>query len=181
MSDINRLLLFPESGALPENIQELVAATLSDMQFTGDAIDDSSVQFYVGTRFLDHMTFLGCSPAIALSPDEGDDYCFVKMGSLTEQYELIAGRNAVVPKCKQCDQKKENWRALITDDDFCSNCSNSDQASNLAWRRTAAMVRYCVEVMHIYPHEAIPSPEIMSRLESACGLPWRHAYIQADC
>jgi hypothetical protein len=46
------------------------------------------------------------------------------------------------------------------------------------WRRQGALSRWVIEILNIYPREAVPSAILLTALENASGVEWRYAYLQ---
>lgn len=183
---MNRLLLYAKesgfAGEVTTAIREALTASGFISSMLGEDIQTEFQDFYTGDRFIDYLTFLGCSPAIALSPEDGESFCFIRLTQPAAQDVLYYGNNTRAPHCRRCKQAKENWQEIERNkDDFCHQCGADEWHKNLVWRRTGALSRLTVEVMHIYPHEAVPSPLLLDILKQASEVEWAYAYLQKDC
>lgn len=182
---MNRLLLYVKQGELPQDSDYRVIDVLEKLQFTGERFSSeeahsSNVNFYVGERFIDHITFLGCSPAIALSPEDGEQFCFVCVNELSDKPRLYYGSNTPAPHCRQCKETREDWKLMLDDGDtFCTRCNMQERQQSLVWRKMAAISRLAIEIMHVYPHEAVPSPHLLEELAKVTNVEWAYAYLQA--
>jgi hypothetical protein len=113
-----------------------------------------------------------------LTPEESDQYCYVHISKPDTLPRLYSGINTVPPRCSECGEIKNNWQQCGRGD-FCETCSLEDRQTLLSWRRRGALSRWVIEVMHIYPHEAVPSSLLLMSLENVTGVEWGYAYLQA--
>ncbi|TNG00502.1 MAG: hypothetical protein EP297_03625 [Gammaproteobacteria bacterium] len=139
----------------------------------------------VGSAFLELVTFLGCSPNISLAPqdDTGQGFCFIRLHKFNVLPRLFSGSNSVAPHCKRCHQKRNEWFEILetrNEAGLCTQCTRMDLVDLLTWRKRAALTQLAIEVMNIYPHEAVPSPILIGQLEKYSGVRWGHAYLQED-
>jgi hypothetical protein len=109
----NRLLLYAKPGGLSSDCVSVLLKPLTDIGFIGNGCHESNNDYLPGDRFMDHVTFLGCSPSIALSPEDGDNYCFIRIHEAAKVPVLYAGKNTPAPYCPQCQQTKDDWQAWV--------------------------------------------------------------------
>ena len=174
----SRLMLFCGSGQLKSTNTDLLVDILAEIGMIGNRVENSDHDFIPGDRFIDHVSFLGCSPNIALTPEESEQYCYVHINTPDSRPRLYSGINTVPPRCSECGQIKNNWQQC-EQPGFCEHCSIEDLQTRLMWRRKGALSRWVIEIMHIYPHEAVPSSLLLRSLENVTGVEWRYAYLQA--
>ena len=175
---LNRLALYAGSGEFTHSNPGELVATLAANGFVGDSLDNDEESFYPGERFIEFVTFLGCSPSIALSPDEGPDYCLVHIAAMTPQPRLHMGMNTLAPKCSRCAQVRNDWQHCERPD-YCSQCNLQERQHLFAWRRRGLLSRWVITLANIYPHEAVPTPQLMTLLADVSGQEWGYAYLQA--
>jgi len=120
---------------------------LHDCGFIGDAFSNgSTADFLIGERFLQLITFMGCSPHIELTPPaDGRSFCHVRIRGPLDQPLLLAGGNAQAPRCPSCRGRIEPWRELL--DEWhnqaaspivtCPHCGEKQRPMELNWRRQA--------------------------------------------
>ena len=171
------LILYAGSGYLRPDTMALLTRTMASTGLTGRRIGQSSFEFLPGDRFLDHISFLGCSPNIALSPEEGEHYCYIRLHEPQSRPVLLSAGNTQPPRCRSCQRTLDEWWQC-TAPDFCSQCSLEERQDSLNWRRRGAISRCRIEIMNVYPHEAVPSPNLLLFLKDASGVEWRYAYLQ---
>ncbi len=172
-----RLLLYAGTGTPVSNDPDVLVKTMTGLGLVGGKLEHSLTDYLPGERFLDHITFLGCSPNIALSPEEGKSYCYIHFSEMRPSPVLYASTNTVPPRCRQCEQVMRDWRDC-SEPAFCSRCSVEARQDNLMWRRQGALSRWVIEILNIYPREAVPSAILLTALENASGVEWRYAYLQ---
>lgn len=182
MSDsvrMNRLLLYARTRVLPGRPATELVEPLRDIGLISQLHDDQSNDYLVGEGFVSLVSFLGCSPDIALTPDEGTRYCYVCLHDSTSAPTLYRGVNTRPPHCRSCRQARQDWQAC-EQADYCRSCSIDDRLVNLQWRRLGALSSWVIEIMNVYPHEAVPSSQLLTFLGTVTGHEWGYAYLQAE-
>ena len=139
--------------------------------------------FMSGERFLDVITFMGCSPDIRLDPDEhGKPFCHIR---LSQKHDTTCryGEHAHTPRCKHCGSAINDWKERIatwsptSDDNWrCNNCGNVEPPWNYNWRKSAGFACCFLEITNIYPKEAIPQPSLLDNLKRITGIDWQYFY-----
>jgi len=171
-----RLLLYAKPGQLSIDKSNTLIEPLSKLGFLGDAIPAAKADYYVGAAFTDLITFLGCSPEIVLSPQDGENYCFIHLHEFTARPVIYQGKNTRPPFCKQCKQDQVVWQNAEKKN-YCDQCTLDDRATNWVWKKTGVLSRLAISVFNIYPHEAVPSAQLLNSLSDISGVAWGHAYI----
>ena len=192
-----KLVLAPvDPEFVPPDVDGLLSA-LDRLGFLGTPFALAGRTHYqAGERFLDLITFLGCSPVISLVPPDAstdpaahaDAFCHIGLWYAGEQPLFVGGRNTTPPRCPNCRQREETWQALIADwrsspDAYrwrCPGCGHRAQAFELDWRQSAGFGRFLVEVWGIHPAEAVPGDALMDTLRRSTGEPWSYFYWQGD-
>ncbi|MES9844465.1 MAG: hypothetical protein ABW162_13635 [Candidatus Sedimenticola sp. PURPLELP] len=179
-----KLLLHPPADNLPEDL-DVFARGLYEIGLIGDPINSAERTFQAGERFLQLITFLGCSPYVRFEPDNDQDadFCYIRLSGPYHELRLRKGSNTQRPGCPNCrrkisdaDSMIENWlesgQACT-----CPLCGADFDAPELRWRQSAGFGRFFVEVNSVFPSEAIPSAELMKHLKGNNG-EWEYFYIQ---
>lgn len=184
-----QLVITPEDYRyIPNDIPSIVA-TLDAIDFIETDIREGSPASYrLGKRFMQLVTFLGCSPAIRLAPDaEGNPYCHMLIEGPHEEPLLYQGRNTRPPRCSACGKGIDDWRAqfIASGDESsdrpitCPKCGQQQSPASCNWRQTAGFGRFFIIIENIFPQEAIPSPELLSHLSQASEeKKWHHFFLQ---
>ena len=168
---VSRIIFFPASTSqLIEN--NLIMTTLTRVQFTETTTRDHS-QHLPAEHFLSLLTFLGCSPNINLSPAIGEadshDYCTI---SLLEQ--------SPAPRCPLCKKRITGWKSASWQQNgqicTCDKCHTETTYANLSWKHECGFGCCGFEVTHIYPHEAVPTDQLLNALQQSTGFQWQYCY-----
>lgn len=167
-----RLIFHPHRAEAVVESQTLINH-LSEIGLLGEArSSDDHSSFYVGEHFLELLTFLGCSPVIALSPDEGERYCYIDLETF-ETPRLITGSQPFQPRCRNCRAAIPNWQEQLgTGFDVmkatvrCPQCGQESALPQLNWKHAAGVSRQMITIHNIYLHEAVPGEKLMQTLES---------------
>lgn len=184
MSTGRLILSFPDplsGGAL-----ERLLSTLEAAGFIGDPIRRGAGEFMTGNRFLQLVTFMGCSPFLRLEPSGADDsdFCHVRIHGPYANPRFVRGTNTRPPRCPNCRRRVEEWQPLAerweaTRDaaHHCPACGSETPFTGLEWRQNAGIGRLFIEVTQVFPGEAVPVPALMELLATTGG-PWNYFYVQ---
>ena len=167
-----------------------VLKALADIGFIGDAFGEPGEQRYrVGERFLQLITFMGCSPHIELEPPSEDslNFCHIRIHGPLNQPLILWGRNTTAPRCPRCRKRITEWRRRIGEWERlaeapfpCPHCHETIAPIHLDWRRQAGAGRIFVAVQQVFPGEAVPVPELMDTLGRVSGEAWGYFYLLPD-
>ncbi len=192
----HKLLLHPQDPACAPVDPVTLAASLQAIGFIGAPVTVADGVFYpVGARFLQLLTFLGCSPAIELAPPADaaaletactrGSFCHVYL-SCTAQLQFRADPHTPVPRCPACRQPDADWRTPLVAwqknpamiEWTCSSCGYPGRLTDLAFRRSAGFARTWIEVRGVYPSEAVPGEPLLEHLRTVSGCQWRYIYLR---
>lgn len=180
---ITALLILPANPQwIPAKTDDLVEV-LHEIGLVGPSLGDGPVhRFRSGERFLDHVTFLGCSPQVELEPTaDGSPYCQVRLAVYSDGPRLIRGRNRRPPRCPYCrsaqgehslDDPSARWP--------CATCNNDLTVETLDWGRAGGSARCFVIVTNVFPSEAVPGSELLAALSAATNLRWDYFYAEVE-
>ncbi|MET0071266.1 MAG: hypothetical protein ABW096_14610 [Candidatus Thiodiazotropha sp.] len=182
-----RLVLTPEDPYLvPDDLQALLTE-LADIGFIEGALQNDP-GYLLGHRFLQLVSFMGCSPHIKLHPDgDGEPFCHLRLNGPHPGPILISGRNTQSPRCGGCRKRLNDWQACFdarrksAHDRLasCPHCGHLQDPVSYDFRQSAGCGRLFLVVENIFPQEAIPSPALLDALKRACdGEVWRYFYQQ---
>ncbi|VAW62439.1 hypothetical protein MNBD_GAMMA08-130 [hydrothermal vent metagenome] len=136
--------------------------------------------YLLGKRFLNLVTFLGCSPNINLEPIKGETHCFVSIINTSSNIKCLGHTQTVNPKCPHCkkriaDWKRENWKNTSTLC-CCDKCNKKTAYAELNWKQECGFGRCGFAVNHIYPHEAVPTDQLLDYLKKQSAFEWGYCY-----
>lgn len=176
-----RLILHPENTRhLIKDNHQLISSLL-DIQFINETAGTDNT-YTAGKEFINLLTFLGCSPDIKLSPNDGENYCTVSIPDAHETVTLLGYTSTVIPRCPSCKHKISDWKQHFHDwkqgDHVysCTECQAQTPVANLKWRQEGGYGHSCVVVNHIHPHEAVPSEKLLNTLQQASATAWSYFY-----
>ena len=184
----NRLVLYPTSPQCTVSGDDLQQA-LRNIEFIQDGFNfESASHFLVGERFLEHLSFLGCSPHINIEPPvHGQEYdtefCHVSL-QLEEKPVFLAGSNLRAPACPACKKRSTAVPAIAVDGKYidskhewqCPHCGQLQPFAELNWRRTAAVSQCAIHLWGIHESEAVPNESLMRCLREISGCEWDYFY-----
>lgn len=106
------LVLQAPSECIPD--QPALIARLSDLGFVGAGYGETPGVYLAGPRFLQLITFLGCSPHLQLEPpaDGSEDFCHIRLRGPFRTARLLSAGNTRPPRCPGCGKGLTNWRQL---------------------------------------------------------------------
>jgi hypothetical protein len=178
----NLLVLTPrDAQAKLPDVNDILAA-LQDIKLVGQGFAWHDEWHYLpGERFLELITFLGCSPAINIEPS-GDDSEFCHVAIVRdEKPRVFYADNARTPRCLLCKQELTDWRDWCDSpkgEHVCPHCGGSVQLDALNWRRTVAIAQGAIIIHGVHDSEAVPAEPLLLALEKATGTRWTYGYQQ---
>lgn len=193
----HKLLLYPEDPDCEGISTRKLADSLQEIQLIGAAIPLEHETIYpTGERFLQLITFLGCSPMIELEPPDDPEhiesasrdglFCNIHLSGSDAGLRFRADNLTQAPRCPHCRQPEPNWRELVDRwrgdkhalDWQCRACGHKDRLTGLNFRKQAGFGRAFVEIRGIYPSEAVPGEALHRCLQKLSGCEWRVMYIK---
>ncbi|MGD2137145.1 MAG: hypothetical protein PVJ66_01805 [Gammaproteobacteria bacterium] len=193
----HKMLLTPTDPDCAPVATGLLAETLQEIGLIGPPIPHSDGLIYpAGDRFLQLVTFLGCSPRIELEPPSSaaaleaasrdGGFCHVRLPAADQGLQFYADERAPPPRCPRCRQPEQHWRALIRSwrerpaavGWTCTACGYHGLLTELNFRKSAGFGRTFVEIRGIHPAEAVAGEALLARLGALAGCEWRTLYIR---
>jgi hypothetical protein len=178
---IGILTLTPKDPATEPPARERLVQALEEVGLLGAPLAGQTDTYLVGERFLQLISFMGCSPHVRLEPPEdgSDNFCHLSLLGPYRPPRLLSGSNTRPPRCPECGTAIKAWRdyrdkATIT----CDQCGTSSPMDRLEWRNKAGYGQLFVQIHNIFPGEAVPVDELMKRLEESGGGKWSYFYLQ---
>jgi len=162
-----------------------LAARLTRAGFLGPPLEGGGDVFVVGERFLQLVTFSGCSVRIELSPTGNVPFCHIRLTGPFPQPVFLSGRNTRPPRCRSCRSPLHGWRQAVSDREQtgpvripCPACRETSPPWDYDWKQQAGFGRLFIRVEEVFPGEAVPTPALLALLADTGGIPWRYFYIQ---
>lgn len=188
MNDFQRCSLFltPVSSQFAIEDFDTFCTSLATTGLTGNAITNATEtsaaeqRFVTGSKYLDLVAYMGCSPAINTEANEDEDaYCYIRVFQ-KEIPELIFCRTrSKPPACPQCKTPYPALKPVSSSDGtylLCPQCGTRSTASEINWRKQAGYARLFIEITDIFPKEAIPQQSLLDTLQTISGTSWQYFY-----
>ncbi|CAA6806013.1 MAG: Unknown protein [uncultured Thiotrichaceae bacterium] len=174
------LILHPANPETACTQKELITL-LKEIQFI-DAEEILS-RFQIGDKFLQQVTFLGCSPNIELSPNGDQAYVYVEIPQTTSEISFHSGKNLKFPRCPHCKETLKNIAADIAEANVinslsCLACKETFNPLGFNWRKSAFFGKCQVIIGNIYDAEAVPNENLLSYLAKLTNDTWKYSYIR---
>ena len=172
-SALPRLVLFPDDpDFVPENIPQLIDE-LTAFGLLGKPWRDQ--RYLTGTRFMQEIVFVGCSPFLRVDPQEDLDFCHIEIPEPTETPAFHAGAYSGTARCPSC---KSPLPQSSADKLFCPACQQAFPAERCLWRpgRTVRS-RVVINIWGIQKGDAQPTEGLMQLLEQTTGAAWKLAFL----
>ena len=174
------LILHPLPPSPLHTHVELIAR-LTEVQFLDKPVIHGKQQFYPGDRFLQWITYLGCSPAIPLEQNDPQQNCTIQLFGPYQAPQLISGSNTRPPRCPHCRHDFINWQTQFNKENpypiICPACGKPLLAHQLNWRQQGGISRQFLTISHVFPGEAVPVSDLLRVLEILGGK-WEYCYAQ---
>jgi len=179
------LLRTQDPFLLPD--RALLTAVLSEAGLLGGPLEGGNDAFAVGERFLQLVTFAGCSVRIELLPRGDAPFCHIRFTGPFPRPVFLSGRNTRPPRCRHCRSPLRNWKETVPGREHpgpaqiaCPACGEASPPWDYDWKGQAGFGRLFIQVEEVFPGEATPTPTLMALLEGTTGCEWRHFYLQDD-
>lgn len=184
----NRLVLYPRQANTVIS-ESVLAEALAKIGFIdGPFMLEGDKRYFAGEHFIDHISFLGCSPNINLQPaepgqDEDTEFCHVSF-FLADTPMFLAGDNLMPPSCPSCRKRQQSgdlgisvWQTVTEDMNWqCEHCGMEHPYAALNWRHTAAIAQTSVHVWGVHESEAVPNESLMNCLRALDVGEWEYFY-----
>jgi hypothetical protein len=166
-----------------------VRAMLLELEFIAEALDGEQTEdprsFLIGDRFLQLISFMGCSPHIEIAPREPADRAFTHVRLLAHaQPHLYWGKQSRPPACPACRQRQQDWLEQLlrpTDRLHCQNCREDFPLPRWQWRKSGAISSLLIRVTQVFPNEAVPHDSLLEKLGETTGsAAWNHFYLTGE-
>lgn len=156
---------------------------LRDMQLIGAPLAKDKELFLAGERFLQLISFMGCSTNVCLTPSSGDtgNFCHITITGPLNQPTLIWNSNCRPPRCPACKSPISNWQEFVSIGKLkCLQCGKETQLEEINWGRQAGYGCIFIEISNIFPGEARPSHILLEDLARATDIEWSYFYIEPE-
>lgn len=192
----HKLILLPADPTCPAVGTEALATKLQAIGLIGPPAKVNNEIFYpTGEKFLQLVSFLGCSPMIELDPpvdpvtlaadSATGKFCHVFLSS-TETLRFRSDPRTPMPRCPVCHVPLADWQSLLqawqvrpaNSDWRCSQCGHTGKITGLGFGKSAGFGRNFVEIRGIYPSEAVPGEALLVALKSLTRGDWSTLYIK---
>ena len=174
------LVIYPTNPNWTPDDPEALIKLLDETGLAGESLQKTETSFLVGEKFLDYISFMGCSPKIKFDNKDNDDkFTFIRIITAAD-IKALTGKHSFAPHCPQCKKPEKNWRELLKDNQLtCSHCQNNSDAWSYNWRKSAGFARFFIEITDVYPKEAIPQPSLLELLENKFQVAWDYFFYHA--
>lgn len=182
----NILVLTPRDPHAAPNRGPLLKA-LRQAAFIGDAfVFEGESHYKPGEAFLSQITFLGCSPVIALGEPgaTGDQFCHIAISETSDRPLFLSGINVKPPRCKGCGERLNAWQPLVEswigngEKWRCPHCDLASHAHQLKWRQCAGLGRLFIKVYGVFEGEAVPGDKLIQLIEEESHEQWHWFYLR---
>ncbi len=180
------LILHPPPGGHSLD-QGRLRERLTVIGLAGADMPGCSSRLLVGQRFFQLITFLGCSPALEISPPAtgSNNFCHLSLIGPFSGPRLLSAPNTRPPRCPHCGKGLHTWRARerawqrgeLGEELLCPECGLNSLPEHLNWRRKAGISDVFVAISQVFPEEAVPLPALLTGLGED-GHDWGYFYLQ---
>ena len=176
-----RLVLFPRDAQAPSPDVSVLIKELRAAGFIEGESRHRQGAYMPGPRFMSLITFLGCSPSVAMEDDTADDSnrYTVEMPAATDDISVIRDDREVVAPCPGCGSTQSLPLSLAPDAAMvCSHCGFGAPAYEWNWRHRVGFGRVWINVWGVHEGEAVPGEELLQSLERLTGYAWNYAWCR---
>ena len=189
-----QLLLCPADPESPRVTLETLESRLQAIGLIGPAFACGSTTGYpAGERFLQLVSFLGCSPAIELdlpadeaartAACESGRACHVRLSQTQRGLRFRADARMPPPRCPGCRHPIPDWAARLADwrrdpahNTWACACGQRGRLYELNFRKAGGFGHTFIEIRGIHPSEAVPGAALLDTLRDLNGCDWKTLY-----
>lgn len=186
-----RLVLHPAGPEYAPEDSQLLECALREIGLIGARFSgEPASRFLAGERLLELVIFLGCSPAVELAPPDDPQsrnqgrFCHVRLPAPTPAGQARSGLRQLQARCPHCRHRVVEPERLLEQVRHggtgvrwqCPGCGAELAIPDLNWRHSAGFARTFIEIWGVFPHEAVPSDELLDTLSRETGVKWRYFY-----
>lgn len=168
----------PNELQLTESME--LTCALREMGLTGQCLDSGEGRFLTGNRFLQLISFVGCSTNVCLTPRASDDhaFCHLTVKGPFARPRLVRDGKSRPPLCPLCKESLHDLKGC-TDGRMiiCGSCGRKSRPEDIAWGRGAGYGRIFIEINNVFPGEVRPVPELLMDLGRLTGTEWVYFFI----
>lgn len=134
--------------------------------------------FGAGADYLNLVTYLGCSPEIALGDTEAAT--LIRLNGPIDHPQFRSHPRAR-PRCPACKRAMQLEHVCARPDEMltCPHCGTRHRPMQLDWRHKAGFARFFIEISNVFESEAVPGDALLDALAHASGQAWDYFYWQA--
>lgn len=180
---IGKLILYPSNAESPAPDAELLIKSLLKLGLIGQPIDSDTNRFLAGERFLQLISFVGCSPSVCLTTQDniGKDFCHLSIRGPFNPPQLVFDKSCRPPRCPVCRKSITGWKEFVGSPEIsCNQCGETPGPEEITWGRRAGYGRMFIEIHNIFPGEAQPVDRLFKRLQTETGLEWDYFFTSSD-
>ena len=181
----DKLILLAEVETPLARVASLTRS-LRELGLTGEPFHlDGHTHYRAGERFLELVTFLGCSPRVVLDPDAGEDFCHIRIHA-SETTRRLGRPRFNPPRCPACRKHRirdgdtilERWENDRNRLWTCPSCGASMPPPAIDWRHGAGFGNLFIEIWGIQPELAVPGETLWHHLRAACPAGWDYLFSE---
>jgi hypothetical protein len=160
-----------------------MVSTLHDLGVIADRVHPQwPHRYYIGERFLQYLTFMGCAPALEFSPADHAQpdwtaFTYVCVAPPMEAMQCYIDTQMAKPLCPHCGKRHVLSNNVLTEQLTCPKCEKSAALDLWDFREFGGCARQFVRIVNVYPKESLPTESLLQHLYTKTQLHWRYFYI----
>jgi hypothetical protein len=180
---IGKLILYPRDTESPPPQAETIIESLRSLGLIDRPMGSDTNRFLAGKRFLQLISFVGCSPDVCLAPRDNTatDFCHLSICGPFNPPQLIFSGNCRPPRCPACKKALTDWKEFAGKQEIkCNQCGERSRPEKISWGRHAGYGRIFIEIHNIFPGEAQPVDGLFKQLQQETGMSWDYFFTEAN-
>jgi len=180
-----QLVLCPRGDE--QSISETVLTTaLAELGMLGERISQTwSHRYFIGDRFLQYVSFMGCAPALEFRPtDPGapdwSGFTFISVTPAFASERCLVDTQMARPRCPHCGKRHVMNNVTPCDSLTCPVCGQVSRLNAWDFREFGACARQFISIANVYPKESIPTETLLQHLYEKTQIHWRYFYINDE-
>lgn len=174
------LYLCPVDHSFSTRSMPSLILALQQIGFIAERIETQEIDqhYLTGNKFLDHIAYMGCAPAIQFEASEDNSpFCFIKIHDYKSTKLIYSQQQSRNPHCPKCKKTLKKWHSNLTGSQIhCDQCDTTSSIEDLNWRKMAGYARLFIEITDIFPKEAMPQQSLLQKLAEITDTDWAFFY-----
>lgn len=159
---------------------------LSGLGLIADRISEQwPHRYYIGERFLQYLSFMGCAPALEFKPvdlhnPDWSTFTFVSFTSPLQTTRCYIDTLMAKPRCPRCGKRHALASGTVNAMLTCPKCGQAASPAEWDFLEFGGCARQFISIVNVYPKESLPTDTLLQHLHDKTQLHWHYFYLHHE-